>query len=95
MHRRFTVLSPAEAFHEAAGSRLRLEEELQLPVDTFAYPYGAEDPVTRHVVGAAGFQFGLSVRSGSARRNAPWLALPRIEVTGEDDVSSLLAKLDE
>ena len=95
VHRRFTVLSPAEAYHEAAGSRQRLEDELQLPVDTFAYPYGAEDPVTRHVVGSAGFQFGLSVRSGSAGRNAPWLALPRIEVTGEDDVPNLLAKLDE
>ncbi|MEP7382684.1 MAG: polysaccharide deacetylase family protein, partial [Gemmatimonadota bacterium] len=94
-HRRFTVLSPSDAFEEAARSRQRLEDELQLPVDTFAYPYGAEDPVTRHVVGAAGFQFGLSVRSGPARRNAPWLALPRIEVTGEDDVRSLLAKLDE
>ena len=94
-HRRFTVLSPAEAFAEAARSRLQLEDELQLPVDTFAYPYGAEDPVMRHVVGSAGFQFGLSVRSGSAQRYAPWLALPRIEVTNEDSAKSLLAKLDE
>ncbi len=94
-HPRFTVLSPAEAFAEAARSRLQLEQELQLPVDTFAYPYGAEDPVTRHVVGSAGFQFGLSVRSGMAKRHAPWLALPRIEVTGEDDGASLLAKLVE
>lgn len=94
-HPRFTTLSPEEVFEEAARSRLQLEDELQLPVDTFAYPYGAEDPVIRHVVGAAGFQFGLSVRSGAARRNAPWLALPRIEITNEDSAASLLAKLAE
>ncbi len=95
LHRRFTTLSPSEAFEEAARSRLQLEEELQLAVDTFAYPYGAEDPVIRHIVGAAGFQFGLSVRSGSARRNAPWLALPRIEVTNEDSAETLLSRLAE
>lgn len=94
-HRRFTTLSPDEVFEEAARSRLQLEDELQLAVDTFAYPYGAEDPVVRHVVGAAGFQFGLSVRSGAARRNAPWLALPRIEVTNEDSAASLLERLAE
>ncbi len=95
LHRRFTTMTPAEAFEEAARSRLRLEDELQLPIDTFAYPYGAEDPVIRHIVGAAGFQFGLSVRSGAARRNAPWLALPRIEVTNEDSAETLLSRLAE
>lgn len=93
-HRRMTSLSAAESFAEAMHSRRQLQEELDVAVDTFAYPFGNEDPVQRHLIGAAGFQFGLSVRSGSAARGAPWLSLPRIEVSGEDDLASFQAKLE-
>ena len=93
-HRRMTSLSPADSFAEALHSRRRLQEELDIAADTFAYPFGNEDPVQRYLLGAAGFQFGLSVRSGAAARNAPWLSLPRIEVSGEDDLESFEAKLE-
>lgn len=93
-HRRMTSLSPADSFAEALHSRRRLREELGIAADTFAYPFGNEDPIQQSLIGAAGYQFGLSVRSGSAARNAPWLSLPRIEICGDDDLASFQTKLE-
>ncbi|AMN47456.1 hypothetical protein ACG33_10155 [Steroidobacter denitrificans] len=40
-HRRFTSLSTDDAVKELVKSKYELEDRLQIPVDTFAYPYGA------------------------------------------------------
>ena len=93
-HRRMTSLTPDDMFGEAVLSRQALQEELGESVDAFAFPFGDEDPVARHTIGAAGFDFGLSVRGGAAARGAPRLSLPRIEITNEDDVASFIAKLE-
>jgi hypothetical protein len=58
-----------------------------------AYPHGAEDSIVHHLVGASGYSFGLSCRPGSNGYDEPLLALSRIEVTGSDDLQSLVAKL--
>ena len=64
-HRRMTGLSPADIAREAIGSREEIERRLGGAVPSFAYPYGDEDDVVRHLVGAAGFEYGLTCRPGS------------------------------
>ena len=88
-----TGLSPADIAREAIGSREEIERRLGGAVSSFAYPYGDEDDVVHHLVGAAGFEYGLTCRPGSAHRRDPWLALPRIEVAGSDDLRAFIAKL--
>jgi len=92
-HRRMTGLSVGDIAREAIGSREEIERHLGGTVSSFAYPYGDEDDAVRHIVGAAGFQYGLTCRPGAANRSDPWLALPRIEVTGFDDLRTFIAKL--
>jgi peptidoglycan/xylan/chitin deacetylase (PgdA/CDA1 family) len=92
-HRRMTALSLVDIAREAIASREEIERRLGEAVSSFAYPYGDEDDVVRHLVGAAGFEYGLTCRPGAAHRRDSWLALPRIEVSGTDDLSTFIAKL--
>ena len=92
-HRPMTGLTPTEIAREAIRSRVVIERGLSRGVDAFAYPHGDTDPVVEHLVGASGFQIGLTCRPGPA---GPWdsaLALPRIEVSGDDDLASFIGKL--
>ncbi len=92
-HARLTGLSAADIAREAIESRLALERELDISVRTLAYPYGDEDEVVHHLTAAAGYLHGLTCRPGSATRRDSWLTLPRIEVTGFDDLPGFIAKL--
>jgi peptidoglycan/xylan/chitin deacetylase (PgdA/CDA1 family) len=92
-HRRLDALSPEEIVLEAAHSRRVMLEHLGAPVTAFAYPYGGENPIVQHLVGACGFEYGLTTRQGLSRAGDSLLALPRIEVSGEDRLLDLLLKL--
>jgi glycosyltransferase involved in cell wall biosynthesis/peptidoglycan/xylan/chitin deacetylase (PgdA/CDA1 family)/SAM-dependent methyltransferase len=92
-HRPMTGLTPTEIAREAIRSRVIIERGLGQGVDTIAYPYGDTDPIVEHVVGASGFQLGLTCRPGPAGPRDSALALPRIEVSGDDDLASFIGKL--
>jgi peptidoglycan/xylan/chitin deacetylase (PgdA/CDA1 family)/GT2 family glycosyltransferase len=92
-HTRLTDLTPAEVVSEAARARAALWRGLGEPVEAFAYPYGAEDPVVQHLVGACGYVYGLSCRPGRSGFDDPLLALPRVEITPEDDLAAFVGKL--
>jgi len=93
-HPRLTALSPAEVTREAARSRAVLQRGLGTSVTAFAYPYGAEDAVVRHLVGACGYVYGLTSRPGRSGLWEPLLALPRIEVLGSDTLADFINKLN-
>jgi len=92
-HRPMTGLTPAEIAREAIRSRVVIERGLGHGVEAFAYPYGDTDPIVEHLVGASGFQLGLTCRPGPAGPRDSALALPRIEVCGDDDLASFIGKL--
>ena len=92
-HRPMTGLTPTEIAREAIRSRVVIERGLGRGVDAFAYPHGDTDPVVEHLVGASGFQVGLTCRPGAAALRDSALALPRIEVSGDDDLASFIGKL--
>ena len=92
-HSPLTALSVAEVVQEAARSRSIFERQLGVSVQIFAYPYGEFDPVVQHLIGACGYTFGLSCRSGLSQFQDKLLALPRIEVMGSDSLQEFVAKL--
>jgi peptidoglycan/xylan/chitin deacetylase (PgdA/CDA1 family)/2-polyprenyl-3-methyl-5-hydroxy-6-metoxy-1,4-benzoquinol methylase/GT2 family glycosyltransferase len=92
-HTFLTALSPAEIVYEAARSRAILQRELGEPVSAFAYPYGDEDHVVQHIIGACGYTFGLTCRSARAGLWESLLALPRIEILGSDSFRDFVVKL--
>ncbi|MBD2578570.1 glycosyltransferase [Oscillatoria sp. FACHB-1406] len=92
-HQPLTALSVAEVVKEAARSRTIISRELGEAINTFAYPYGDFDPVVEHLIGACGYTFGLSCRSGACRFQDSLLAIPRIEVMGSDSFQEFVAKI--
>lgn len=92
-HRPLTALSPTEITREGVRSRTLLQQALGRAPQAFAYPYGDTDPLVQHLIGACGFIYGLSCQPGLCRFQDSLLALPRIEITGEDDLRSFVQKL--
>ncbi|MBD2075732.1 glycosyltransferase [Phormidium sp. FACHB-592] len=94
-HRPLTGLSFAEVVKEGARSRAILQQELQVPIRAFAYPYGDCDRVVEHLIGGCGYTFGLSCHPGLSHFNDALLALPRIEIKGSDRFQDFVKKLRE
>ncbi len=92
-HRPLTGLSLSEVVREGARSRALLQRKLGKSLQAFAYPYGDTDRVVQHLIGACGYVFGLSCRSGLSSFQESLLALPRIEVCGFDSLQEFVAKL--
>ena len=92
-HHPLTSLTVAEVVREGARSRSILEQQLGFPIRSFAYPHGDFDPVVEHLIGACGYVFGLSCRSGRVRFEDRLLALPRVEVMGTDSLQEFVGKL--
>lgn len=92
-HPCLTALSPTQVVREAASSRAILQRELGEPINAFAYPYGEQDRVVQHLIGACGYTFGLTCRSERAGLWESLLALPRIEVAGSDSFREFILNL--
>jgi peptidoglycan/xylan/chitin deacetylase (PgdA/CDA1 family) len=79
---------------EVTASKSLLEQLIDGPLDTFAYPYGSYDAHVRRAVVAAGFRSAAAVKNAiSHRDDDPW-ALARYTVTNADDPSHLEAVLN-
>jgi peptidoglycan/xylan/chitin deacetylase (PgdA/CDA1 family) len=89
-HRVLTGATSELVAREAVSSRLALETRLGAPARAFAYPFGAEDEVVQHIVGACGYACGLTRRRGRAGLWDSPLSLPRIEVRGDMDLHTFL-----
>lgn len=80
-HPILTRLTNDDARSEIAGSRARLEELLDAPVKSFAYPNGkaGDDYADEHValLRDIGFAYGLSTNPGAAGTGSDLMQLPR------------------
>ncbi len=65
-HAKLTSLTDREISNELTESKRLLEEKLQLPVNCFAYPYGAGafDEKIREIVFKSGYLFDFSTKRG-------------------------------
>lgn len=57
-------LSPEAAIDEIYNSKLQLEEQLQLQVDFFCYPYGDYNAQTTEAVKQAGYKLAVTTKRG-------------------------------
>lgn len=92
-HPDLTGLTAFAARDEIAGSKHDLEEELGVPVRTFAHPYGARTPETERMAEEAGFLGSCGVEEGINHPRTPLHALNRIEIFGSDGLIRFLAKV--
>jgi|RhiMetdeSRZDD1v2_1073273.scaffolds.fasta_scaffold744314_2 peptidoglycan/xylan/chitin deacetylase (PgdA/CDA1 family) len=72
-------LSIEEAEEELASSKKAIADATGLPVDTFAYPYGAYDAALRNLA-RQHFRLACSTHLGFVKRNSDLFALERIEM---------------
>ena len=66
-HPVMTMCSPERIEHEAAGSRRELENQLQAPVKSFAYPFGISNETVRQLVRKAGYLGATSATAADYR----------------------------
>ena len=92
-HLFLSALSPADVVREATVSRMAIQREIGARITAFAYPHGAEDAAVQHLIGACGYLYGLSRRPGASELTDPLLALPRIEIRGDDTMEEFIRKL--
>ncbi len=82
-HPRLNELPHELAEYEIAESRAALRAMLGVPIEHFAYPFGAHGPEVVEGVRRAGYSSAVTVRPGIARASDDRLRLPRILVNGE------------
>lgn len=95
-HPNLAALSRAGIAHELLSSKDCLEDRLQQPVNSVAYPFGKpRHHVNDAVVSVArdlGYSCGVAVLPRAVAASDDRLRLPRI-VVGDDDVDALRAKV--
>jgi peptidoglycan/xylan/chitin deacetylase (PgdA/CDA1 family) len=80
-HPRLDELPPARLSQEVLGSKLDLEDLLQRPVHSFAYPHGDHDRNVRRAVVDAGFESAAAVKNAFSHDRDDLFAIARITVT--------------
>lgn len=82
-HPRLNELPQDVAQYEIAESRAALRKMLGVPIEHFAYPFGAFTAGVVESVRRAGYSSAMTVLPGVARASDDRLRLPRILVNGE------------
>jgi len=86
-------LSSKELLREAALSRAALERVVGGEIRSVAPPYGAIDARTEQICATAGYDQIFLVNTGLASVAMPRPLVPRIEVSGSDDIAAFAAKV--
>jgi len=79
-HVRLVGLAPDEAQREVGDSKKALEEFLQKPVISFAYPFGVFDEQTKKITAQAGYTFGIAVNRGPRRFSRDLMEIRRVHM---------------
>jgi peptidoglycan/xylan/chitin deacetylase (PgdA/CDA1 family) len=81
MHPRLDELAPGRLRDEVQGSKADLEDLLQQPTRSFAYPHGDHDQNVRRAVVDAGFESAAAVKNAFSHDRDDPFAIARITVT--------------
>ena len=74
-----------------------LEEKLNKPIYSFAYPkgqYGSSSAWTRELLARSGYIAGCTMFEERLNKNTDLLELPRIDITGTDNIRRFQIKLE-
>lgn len=73
--------APRASAHALRQSRIALQEQLDSPIATLAYPWGEPGPFGRRQAQQAGYGWAVTTRPGFVRKGADPLLWPRIPVS--------------
>ncbi len=88
-HPQLDDVPPARLRDEVRRPKELLEDCLQAPVLTFAYPYGYHDRAAKEAVASAGYRAACRVGNLPCPLDADRFALPRLTVRSRTDVRRL------
>lgn len=77
---------------EVTASRKALEQQLNIPVQTFAYPYGHLNDSVKQVVARQGFRYAVATDSGGLRWEDDRFQIFRVNMFPEETTFSLWKK---
>lgn len=80
-HRHLDELNDRDVAHEVRDSKLALEDIIQSPVHSFAYPHGAYDNQVRQSVIHVGYRSAVAVKNALSHEHDDPFAIARFTVT--------------
>ena len=92
-HRFLTRCSPAEAKAELEESKSLLENLLQYPIQSFAYPYGSTNLAAEGMVKVAGYRIAFSLNPGQEVPSNALYRFPRMAIYRCDTFRAFQTKL--
>jgi peptidoglycan/xylan/chitin deacetylase (PgdA/CDA1 family)/SAM-dependent methyltransferase len=92
-HRPLSRLPVREVYREMLASQAQIEAATGRAPVSVCYPYGAADRVVERVAEECGLKLGFGVMPAIADLSDDPFRLPRIEVSGFDDLASFRTKL--
>jgi peptidoglycan/xylan/chitin deacetylase (PgdA/CDA1 family) len=88
------TLSEDEIVRDCRETRATLREQLGRDVTAMAFPWGWTDPRIRIALARGGYHTAVISGGGRSSLNNDLLSLPRIEITGDDNVDIFACRLE-
>ncbi len=82
-HRSLPSLTIADIKTEIVISKNELEDQIQRPVSTLAYPFGHHNPAVREIARESGYDVGFTFLNGRITNDLDAFMLPRLTMTME------------
>jgi peptidoglycan/xylan/chitin deacetylase (PgdA/CDA1 family) len=92
-HADLRSVSEEHAWREIRMSKVDLEKKLGVPIDTFAYPFGAYLPDLGTMVSRAGYLGGAGLGPSPVQGLGSLFYMSRIEIRGDESLSDFLRLL--
>lgn len=92
-HATLSSLGLKQITNELKKSQRIIEHELGEPIKTFAYPYGAFNKRVQYLTGICGYDLAMTCEPDLCTLAHSPLALPRVEIEGNDSLESFAKKL--
>ncbi|MGY3945575.1 polysaccharide deacetylase family protein [Aeromonas tecta] len=92
-HPRLSKLSPEQQAHEICANKNRLEQLLDEPLLSFAYPYGDLNDDAKTQARAAGYRYAVATNSGPRAMHQDPLQIRRIAIFPRTDMFGLWRKI--
>ncbi len=93
-HADLTAIPSSQLREEILGSRLRLETELDIPIQSFAYPYGSVNPQIAAKVNRYGYFAGMGLGKFTTHNTGSLFYLDRLEIRGTMSLEAFRSLLE-
>ncbi|WP_432661865.1 polysaccharide deacetylase family protein [Wukongibacter baidiensis] len=87
-------LSHDEMVKDVRGSKQKLEELLEKPVNVFCYPYGRSSEKLRKILKDEGYTIAVTTQYGVSAKGSDLLRFKRLRVSGKDPGNSLIKRIE-